>query len=216
MVQWVATESRALTLNLRRIGIALVGVAAVTWLGWITWARTRTWSPATVPLSLSAGSSTSTRDFRVNVDGRYEISIEATANGNVPLKELVCLLGLEPLWPDKTCSTDSVIRTSWIVTSHEMTVAGGLSDKKNGGWTAQGWSRAGRVIGQFNANKGQQYKVCVQTLADASRLSTVHPDLTVEFGGPNYESVAVVTSLLNFACAAMGILGVILLIISFS
>jgi hypothetical protein len=199
----------------RKIGLGLLAVTLLGWSGWTLWARTRTWCPVDVPLSLFQGGVTTTSDFTVNLTGPYDIEVEATGNGNVPLKEVTCSLGIGPLWPEKACSTKSVVRTSWKLTNQDKTIAEGLSDSEHGGWTAEAWSQAGRTIGAFNAQRGQTFKLRVQTLADATSLSATNPRLKVRVGGTAFESTLVFTGLLNVAFVVIGILGVLLVLISF-
>src|SRR5260370_31739643 len=199
----------------RRIGLGLLAIAVLSWSGWRLWAHTRTWCPGDVPLSLSQGSLTKTSEFRVNLAGPYNIDVEATGKSQIPLSELVCSLGLEPLWPEKTCSTKSVLRASWELTNHDKKIAEGSTESSGGGWTAEGWSQAGRTIGRFDAQKGQTLKLRVETLADASSLSATNPRLKVSMGGTAFESVLVFTGLLNVACITIGIVGIVLLLVSF-
>jgi hypothetical protein len=94
----------------RRIGLSLLAVAILMWTGWAAWAHTRTWCPANVPLSLSEGSITATSEFAVNLTGPYNIYVEATGNSTIPVKQVSCLLGVGPLWPEKICAMHSVLR----------------------------------------------------------------------------------------------------------
>jgi hypothetical protein len=199
----------------RRIGLGLLAVTILIWTGWTVWAHTRTWCPVNVPLSLSEGSVTATSDFTVNLTGPYNIDVEATGSSKIPLKEVTCSLGVGPLWPEKTCASKSVLRTSWKVTSHDKMVAEGLSDSEHGGWTAEGWSQTGRAIGTFNAQKGQTLNLRVETLTDATSLSATNPRLKVSMGGTAFESALVFTGLLNVACIAVGIVGIVLVLVSF-
>jgi hypothetical protein len=199
----------------RRIALGLIFVAVLSWVGWTAWTKTRTWCPVDVPLSLSEGGLTTTKDFTVNVSGPYDIAVEATANRDVPLNKVVCSLGLKPLWPEKTCPTKDVLKVSWTLTSHEMKIAEGSSDSEHGGWTAEGWSQAGLTIGSFDAAKGQTFQLRVRTLTDASGLALTAPRLKVNKGATTYESVLVFTGMLNLSCGAIGVLGVVLLVVSF-
>lgn len=202
--------------NSRRIGLRILAISILMWTGWTVWARTRTWCPVNVPLSLSEGSVTATSEFAVNLTGRYDIEVEATGNSTIPLKQVVCSLGLGPsLWPDEKCATQSVLRTSWIVASHDKTVAEGLSDLTHGGWTAEGSSQAGRMIGSFDAQRGQTLRLRVTTLADATSLSPTNPRLKVSMGGTAFESSLVFTGVLNIACIVLGIVGIVLVLVSF-
>ena len=199
----------------RWIGLALLAIALLTWTGWTVWAHTRTWSPVNMPLSLSEESVTTTSDFTVNLTGLYEIEVEATGNSTIPLNQVACSLGVGPLWPEKTCATRSVLRTSWKLTSHDKTVAEGLSDSAHGGWTAEGWSQAGRTIGLFHAQRGQTFKLRVTALADATSLSPTNPRLKVTMGGTAFESFLVFTGVLNIVCFVLGVVGIVLVLVSF-
>jgi hypothetical protein len=197
----------------RRIGLGLLMSTTLMWSGWTLWSHTRTWCPVNVPLSLAAGDLTTTREFAVNVAGPYKIEVEAKGTSTMPLPEVVCSLGLDPMRRQKTCSTKSVLRASWTLTSHGKKIAEGSSDSETGGWTAEGWSQASRTIGTFDARKGQTFKLSVQTLQDASSLSAASPRMKVVAGGTNFESVLVFSGVLNIACIGLGALSIMLLLV---
>ena len=104
---------------------------------------------------------------------------------------------------------------SWKVARNDKIVAEGLSDAENGGSTAEGWSQASRTVGRFNAEKPGRLRLTVRLTEDASALSATNPRLKVIKEGSALESALVVTGLLNVACGAIGVIGIVLLFISF-
>src|SRR5260370_892530 len=86
----IATVSTGNMRIVQRLGSLCVALAVTTCGGWTLWVNSRIWCPIRVPLSLAENSSTTTRDFKVNVSGHYDIGVEATASNTIPLKELTC------------------------------------------------------------------------------------------------------------------------------
>ncbi len=198
---------------LRRIGIGLLVVTVLTWTGWTIWERTRTWCPVDVPVAVGQGIRTETKEFKVNLAGPYDIAVDATADRSIPLKDVACLLGTEPPWPERTCSKEPVLRASWNVTSHGQTIAEGVSGSERRGWL--GSSQAARIVGTFNAQTGQTFKVSVKMLEDAAILSATNPRLKVSRGGTDFESALVFTGLLKVASIVLGMIGTVLIFVSF-
>ncbi len=61
------------------LGLILIAVGLVPLALWNVWFRTRSWLPVDIPISLSQGNHFSTGEFAINLEGRYEISVNATA-----------------------------------------------------------------------------------------------------------------------------------------
>src|SRR5438876_4960400 len=115
---------------LGRIGMGLIIAAGVLYGSWTLWWRTRTWCPVDVPMPVSSGSHVETPEFKVNLNGPYEIviQVERKESGNT----LSCLLGGGPEWPQKTCEVSPVVKLRWSVTTAGQFVAEGHSEETGG------------------------------------------------------------------------------------
>jgi hypothetical protein len=101
----------------------------------------------------------------------------------------------------------------WTLNGDGRPIAEGSSDDSPGGGITAG--SATRTIGQFQGQKGIQYRVEVDSLSDSTILAITEPKLTVNVGGTLYEFNLVVGSLVTRASAVVGGLGVFLLLSSF-
>ena len=68
-----------------------------------------------------------------------------------------------------------------------------------------------RTIGLFRGEKGRRYVLDIDVLADGSRLAVANPHLSVSAFDTTYESALVLSGVLRFVCATIGLLGVLLL-----
>jgi hypothetical protein len=194
-----------------RVGLGLLTIAAVSWCGWTLWSNTRRWCPVDIPISLTKGSHTQTEDFKLNVSGPYEIEVEAEAGkGRIPFNALTCSLGVGAIWPEKTCTSPSILELSWVLTSDGKVVARGSSDDTTGGGSSS--TSAMRTIGYFRGQRGQRYQLSVNALADASSLAAANPRLRVNVVGTIYEFNLVVSGLVNLGSAGIAVIGAILLL----
>lgn len=193
-----------------RIGIGLIILAAVSWSGWTLWSSTRKWCPASVEMSLTKGSVTQTGEFQLNVTGPYEIAIEADRNKGIAFNTLTCSLGIGPIWPEKICSTPSILKLSWVLASGEVVIAHGSSDETEGGDTTS--DSVVRQIGYFRGQKGQRYKLAVATISEANTLAVANPRLKVNVGGSLYEFNAVMNGFLKWGASGLAAIGFVLLL----
>jgi hypothetical protein len=63
--------------KMQRTGVGLIITAGMIWIGWTVWFNSRTWCPVSKPLGLNIKENTQAKEFTVNMNGRYEIGIEA-------------------------------------------------------------------------------------------------------------------------------------------
>ena len=195
-------------MHLRRagwIGLTLVVFAVVTFVSWTAWFRTRTWRPVNMPVSLSRGAHFNTGEFGVNLAAQY--AIEINAKGGIPVDELGCLLGSDMR---STCSASPILRVRWILSSGGN-IEQGISDDSKGGGAIYSTGEAIRTIGLFKGEKGRRYDLDIDVLADGSRLAIANPQLSVTAFDTRYESALVLSGVLRFVCAIIGLLGVVFL-----
>jgi hypothetical protein len=195
-----------------RIGLGLIITAAACWGGWTLWANTRKWCPAAVPVSLAKGSHTQTSEFQINVTGAYEITVEAETNNPTDVNSLACALGNGATWPEKTCSSPSVLKMSWSLATGDKTVAQGSSEEARGGATS--YNSVTRTVGYFQGQAGQHYKLVAEMLADGSSLATANPRLKVNVGGAVYNFSLVVGGLIRWGSGIVGAIGLALFLLS--
>lgn len=192
------------------VGLALIVSAIAVWSGWTLWSRTRAWCPVDVPLSLANETTTSPPEFGVNVSGPYEIVVEARHTTTSRTDALACSLGLEPLWPARTCAVPSVLLASWVLRRSDGSVATGSSRDIAGGSTTS--ETATRVIGRFVGNRGERYRVTTVMHADATGLSATEPRLKVKYGGTLYEFSLVANPVVAWSTAIVAGVGLILVV----
>lgn len=195
-------------MGLRRtgwIGLTLIAVAVAALACWTAWFRTRTWRPVNMPVSLSQGAHFNTGEFGLNLAAQY--AIEINAGGGIPIDDLGCLLGNDMR---STCSAPSVLRVRWTLSSG-ANVTRGTSDDSKGGGAMYSTGEAFRTIGLFRGEKGRRYVLDIDVLADGSRLAVANPHLSVNAFDTKYESALVLSGVLRFVCAIIGLLGVLLL-----
>jgi len=183
-------------------GLALFG-------SWVLWSETRTWIPVDMPVSLSIGQMR-TPEFKTNLKAIYMIQIEVMKKE--PVDRLTCLLGLEDTNSGKCESTRSVVDASWILWSRGTVVArGSSSEDKSGAWMN---AKIARQIGSFASEKGRQYILDLNVLADGSSLAAANPRLKVGVHPSAYENNAFV-GIRNMLVATVFVLvGAIMLIAS--
>ena len=111
-------------------GLVCLAVAITTVGAWFLWLQTRKNKPVYLPVPLTIGR-VHIPEFRINLSGPYEISIEAKKR--IPFDTLNCLLGMS-MQPEQ-CNQQPVVHATWAVTSDGTVIAKGTSDaERGGGW----------------------------------------------------------------------------------
>jgi hypothetical protein len=181
-----------------QFGVWLI-IISFTSLGfWTHWCNTRTWSPISMPVSLSQGNHIQTDEFILNLNGLYDIYIDV--DNKLPFNMLACSAGVTGLWRQGPCNTSSVVKISWTLSSEGKLVAQGSSDDTQGGGGGSEAVGVMRDIGDFQGKNGQRYKLDIYVLADGSSLAAANPRLRVSKGGTTYESSLVMGGLLRLVC----------------
>ena len=120
------------------IGLVCLAVASTTFGAWFLWLQTRIDKPVDVPVLLTIGR-VHIPEFRINLSGPYEISVEAKKR--IPFDTLNCLLGMSP--PPQKCDQQAIVQATWAVTSNGVVIAKGRVTVRKGahGLTTQSQNR---------------------------------------------------------------------------
>jgi hypothetical protein len=186
-------------------GIALIVIGITVFGERSIWLLTRINVPIDMPISMAVGRTTTPR-FKVNANQFYWIKI--VAKKTIPFDTLNCLLGTSSSVA-KPCVEHQVIEANWILRSNGVPVAHGSSEVESGG----SWSRdeISRMIGSIQAQRNRDYVLDVDILADGRALAITDPHLKIEVSGFTYEDYAFGTVFIMLICAALALLGAILI-----
>ena len=146
-----------------------------------------------------------TPEFTPNVDNRFEVALEVD---RVLSQEAEVALGTGDELGRNASGTRG-FRLEWTVLSRGQIVGHGVSDGLNQGY----WSRKrGRILGLFDARKGQPYQVEFQVIDDATALQAYHPRALVQVDLWDLDGYAMSTGILALGGDLLaGLGGVILL-----
>jgi hypothetical protein len=106
----------------------------------------------------------------VNLAALYDIRV--IVENKMDSTKLQCLLGATS--PEQTCDSASMLRARWVLSSAGKTVVEGVSDDTVGEGGTMPWGTS-RVIGEFDCQKGQRYKLSLNILSDSGNLNIAHP-----------------------------------------
>jgi hypothetical protein len=180
------------------VGISLFGLSYPI----ATWNK---WTPVSFPIDLRPGISRSPA-FSIDLSSDYLIELEVERK--LPFEQINCLLGVSPL-PNGNCvGIESPVDLRWVVSSLGRKIAEGSSEQEHGG----AWSTSiSRTIGRFRGDKGQEYRVQVESLKDASVLTSSNPRITVgvhSIKSKGYYAFAQITGWIGIALASVGLIWV--------
>lgn len=185
-----------------KVGLALVAFGIGIFGAWDLWTKTRDFVPVSVPISLAAGQSISS-SFKLNFDGLYLIEIEAEKL--IPPDALGCLMGVEA---DARLCRDILpaIGAAWTLSSNGRELRRGSTTELHlAPVHADG---VVRVIGEFQGQAGQEYKLQVTFTTDGSALTASHPRLKVGIASIAYtdlQSAGVLVFSTTFICVLFGV-----------
>lgn len=195
-----------------KIGLGFVLAGLLLFGGWILYLETRRYVPIDIPVAMSVGH-IGTREFTVNMSGRYEIEIEVQKK--IPFDTLNCLLGMSPSAQKDCPDSPAVVNASWVLWSDgKIEQSGSSADDKGGAWASDTISRE---IGYFDGKPGHKYRLEVDILADGTRLAPRDPHFKVSITSDFVEGAMFTTALLiDPAAGVLVLIGVVLLIVSFA
>jgi hypothetical protein len=192
------------------VGVAMICTGLILG-GWrIAWDNSRSWALVDdVPISLSQGSRYESGDLPVNIAALYEIRV--IVDNKIDSVELQCLLGAAR---DQKCDTTSMLRAHWILTSAGKTVMEGSSDDTVGNGGTMPWGTS-RVVGQFDGQEGQRYKLDLDILSDTANLNITNPRLYVGVADYHLESALFISGFIKAFCGGIIAIGCLMLVGSF-
>lgn len=188
-------------------GIACIAVGGGAYGAWGLWFVTRITRPVYMPVSLAVGH-VHVPDFRINVSGPYEITVETKKR--IPFDTLNCLLGMS-MEPEK-CTVPPVLKASCSVTSKGVVIAKGNSDTERGGGWANDTIEKG--ICSFEGKRNRRYAVDLDFTVDGSALRPTDPYLVVAITSDFVEGSMWISFILLIACSAVALIGAVLLGVS--
>lgn len=188
---------------------ATMMIAAALVYGWAAHQSTRyKWTPVDIPFPLQAGSFKNPV-FHVDLAATYVIYL--SAERNLPLRELNCLLGIEKEGEKHCHETPSPLSVSWQVFARGDSVASGTSEKSKGG----AWgTKVKRTIGMFRAEPNVDYTLEVHSHKNAISLQKANPHLLVSASPVVFKNYFATSSLIAMLGLFLGAIGGIWLLIS--
>jgi hypothetical protein len=191
-----------------KFGLGLLALGIAIFAAWNLWIKTRNLVLVNLPVSLFAGETISC-EFKLNFDGLYVIEIDAEKT--LPLDTLHCLMGVEA---DAAQCKDipPVLGAAWILSRNDQQVSHGSSWELHSAPVQS--ESAARVIGQFQGNAGQAYKLQVAITTDGRSLAAAHPRLKVGVSSIAYTDIQSASVLLFSSAFICVLFGVVLLTIA--
>jgi hypothetical protein len=183
------------------LGVMLVVTPFCAIASWDIWLQTRSTRPVYLPVSLAEGEITD-NNFRTNLSGQYELSVEAKKT--IPFDTLNCLLGLDILLWEK-CDHASVVKANWTLTDRGKVIQKGTSDTNaDSGWREDAIDRG---LGTFWLQRGHSYAIRFQSLEDGRALAPTNPHLKVEIHPSFYEGTMFRGYFLRYWCERVALVG---------
>lgn len=190
-----------------KAGIGLLVLGLGVFAAWKAWTGTRNLAPADLSLPLRAGE-TVTAQFRPNLDGLY--LLELSAEPALQPEVLHCLMGMDS--NASACrDTASVVVADWTVSQDGREVRRGSSAQTQAAAPSPVADTAStvRVIGEFPAEAGRDYRLQLTMKSDATALAPAHPRLRVVISSlvrTDFQSANVLVFSIAFICVLFGVI----------
>jgi hypothetical protein len=159
------------------VGSALILIATVP-IAYVQFRiRSHNWVPLTAPVRLVEGENVTTPEFTADLNGSYVVGLDFDPM-NSPLEE--CLVG-DRLFKDDCKSLGSGLDLDWSVLRHDLPEDAAVVDKE--AYRPQSFGGAGvveTVLGSFDAQKGEHYKILLHVRKIAPELNAASPKVRVE------------------------------------
>jgi hypothetical protein len=131
------------------------------------------WAPLQIPVELVDGREHA-GEFTARWGVVYEIRLDT--DRNLDLQEQNCLLGIETVVPERCAGISPELNVSWQVKSDGEVIARGESDDSQVGY----WGPSmGKILGAFQAQGGQSYRVVATVGRTAPELQRSNPRLRI-------------------------------------
>jgi hypothetical protein len=135
----------------------------------------RRWKPLAVPIQLRIGE-IRTCDFTTDLNSKYRLLIES--DRRIEFKRHECLLGMVDWDRAKTCAgIPELVDLERSVLDHGRVITSGSSRNSWGGFYSD---TIARELGEFTAQKNQQYSIVLSIRRDGGELNKTNPTLLVE------------------------------------
>ena len=131
------------------------------------------WAPLQIPVELVDGREHA-GEFTARWGVVYEIRLDT--DRNLDLQEQNCLLGIETVVPERCAGISPELNISWQVKSDGEVIARGESGDSQAGY----WGPSmGKILGAFQAQGGQSYRVVASVGRTAPELQRSNPRLRI-------------------------------------
>ena len=131
------------------------------------------WAPLQIPVELVDGREHA-GEFTARWGVVYEIRLDT--DRNLDLQEQNCLLGIETVVPERCAGISPELNVSWQVKSDGEVIARGESNDSQVGY----WGPSmGKILGAFQAQGGQSYRVVASVGRTAPELQRSNPRLRI-------------------------------------
>jgi hypothetical protein len=191
------------------VGSALILIATVP-IAYVQFRiRSHNWVPLTAPVRLVAGEDVTTPEFKADLDGSYAVSLDF-APTNSPLEE--CLVG-DRLFKDDCKSLGSGLDLDWSVLRLAFPEDVAVVDKE--AYRPGGFGGAGvveTVLGSFDAQKGEHYKILLRVRKIAPELNAASPKVSVEAHRIYWEKWMIFAQASLLFAIVQGVSGLLILI----
>jgi hypothetical protein len=171
--------------------------------------RSHNWFPLSAPVSLVEGGDVVSPEFKSDLTGFYVVGLDF-APTNVDLEE--CLAG-DILFKDSCKSVGSGLALDWSVVRHQLPKDVTVVDHEI--YKPQSFGGAGviqAVLGSFDAQAGEKYKILVHVRKIAPELNSASPKISVEAGRIYWEKWIIFAQLSLLFAVLPGISGFVVLL----
>lgn len=161
-----------------------------------------------LPIDLQLGV-TKTPEFMVTREGHYSITLYL--DRDITKREIDCLLGVST--DSRDClGIASPVLLSWsLFTDGTISQQGQSRPNGSGSWSGR---RVGNTFGEFLATPGRKYVLQIESLRDASVLSSAKPEIAVGRSARESKGQFATASLYSIGSIAIAALAVILFLTS--
>ncbi len=164
--------------------------------------------PLNIPLPLSAGH-IQTPDFKTSVSIPYNVDI-AFDTTKLPLEELDCRVGTNIPSVEPCSGNPPILNVQWKLISNSQTIPSTSSSFGS----SYSYHKIARHIGRFDSEAGGKYRLELDVLQDATRLSKADPRLeVVPFLDP-YEGRLLLGGVAFFFGIIAGVAGLVMVLMS--
>lgn len=191
----------------RNLGIFLIATAIAPYTYVQYRLRSHNWIPLDATASLNDGSAVLTADFPTDLTGFYNVSL-TFAPVNVELEE--CLVG-DRLF-DSCDKEQDGLDLDWAVlrsSAHGEVPVVDYRQYRPASFGGAGY--VGTVLGSFDAQKGDKYRIAIRVRRVAPQLRSASPHIRVEAGRIYWEQWVIFAQLTLLFGIVVGVLGIALL-----